>query len=314
MRWWVASILFCSDLDAPEPWRRALARAFPHMGFRVWPDVGARDEIRYALAWRQQRGSLADLPNLKAILVMGAGVDGVLRDPELPAGVPVLRLLDAGMAVPMAEYALHALLHFHRGMPDYLAQRAEAKWQPLPWSLVSDWPVGVLGLGVIGSVIAQRIAAMGYPVAAWVGHERASDDIQIFAGHSRFADFLARSRVVVNVLPLTEQTENILDARAFAAMPRGGYVVNIGRGAHVNDEDLIAAFDTGQLGGAMLDVFREEPLSPSHEFWRHPKIIVTPHVAAPTIVDTAEQQVIANIERLERGEMPIGVVSRERGY
>ena len=173
MRWWVASILFCSDLDAPEPWRRALARAFPHMGFRVWPDVGARDEIRYALAWRQQRGSLADLPNLKAILVMGAGVDGVLRDPELPAGVPVLRLLDAGMAVPMAEYALHALLHFHRGMPDYLAQRAEAKWQPLPWSLVSDWPVGVLGLGVIGSIIdnaLRRWATRSLPGSGTSGH------------------------------------------------------------------------------------------------------------------------------------------------
>jgi glyoxylate/hydroxypyruvate reductase A len=310
----LVSILFCSDLDAPEPWQQAIARAFPHMGFRIWPDVGARDEIRYALAWRQQPGSLAGLPNLRAILVMGAGVDGVLRDPELPAGVPVLRLLDAGMAVPMAEYALHGLLHFHRRMPDYLAQRSEAKWQPLPWSLAAEWPVGVLGLGVIGSVIAQRIAAMGYPVAAWVGHERASDDIEIFAGRDRFADFLARSRVIINVLPLTAQTENILDARAFAAMPRGGYVINIGRGAHVNDADLIAALDSGQLDGAMLDVFRDEPLPPAHAFWRHPKIIVTPHVAAPTIVDTAEQQVIANIERLERGEMPIGVVSRERGY
>jgi glyoxylate/hydroxypyruvate reductase A len=308
------TILFCSDSDPPEPWRLAIARVFPQMPFRIWPDCGPAEDVRYALVWRPPPGMLARLPNLRAILVLGAGVDSALDDPDLPAGVPVLRLVDAGLPQPMAEYALHAVLHFQRRMPGYLAQQREAIWQRIPWLAAAEWPVGVMGLGVIGNVVAHHIAAPGYPVAAWVKHPRSHEGIEIFAGRERFHGFLARSRVVINVLPLTPQTQNILDASAFAAMPRGGYVVNIGRGGHVADDDLIASLDAGHLAGAMLDVFREEPLPAVHPFWRHPKIVVTPHAAAPTIVAAAEAQVIENLRRLERGESPLGTVDRSKGY
>lgn len=308
------TVLFCSDSDPPEPWRQAFSRAFPQMPFRVWPDCGPLNAIRYALVWRPPPGMLAQLSDLKAILVLGAGVDSALSDVTLPRDIPVLRLVDAGLPGPMAEYALYAVLHFQRRMQGYAGLQRDAVWQRIPWSLAEEWPVGVMGLGVIGGLIASRIAALGYPVAGWVRNPRSLEGIEVFSGRDRLHGFLARSRVVINALPLTPETESILNACAFDAMQRGSYIVNIGRGGHVADQDLIAALDSGQLDGAMLDVFRDEPLPSTHPFWRHPKIIVTPHAAAPTIPDAAEAQVIENVRRLERGELPLGVVDREKGY
>jgi glyoxylate/hydroxypyruvate reductase A len=308
------TILFCSDSEPAEPWRLACARAFPDMAFHIWPDTGPGDAIRYALVWRQPRGALARLPNLKAILVLGAGVDSVLSDPELPADVPVVRLVGAGLPGPMAEYALYAVLHFQRRMADYFGQQRAAIWQRHDELLARQWPVGVMGLGAIGAAVAQRIAAQGYPTAGWSRSGKSIEGVEGFVGVRGLDPFLARTRVLVNVLPLTPQTRGILSARNFASMPRGSYVVNIGRGGHVVDADLIGALDSGQLAGAMLDVFEEEPLPAAHPFWRHPKIVVTPHVAAPTLASESESQVIENIRRLERGEAPLGVVDRNKGY
>ena len=284
------------------------------MAFREWPDTGPPDAIRYALAWRQPPGSLARLPNLKAILVLGAGVDSVLDDPGLPANVPVARLVDAGLAGPMAQYALYAVLHFQRRMSDYFEQQRAVIWQPRDELLARNWTVGVAGLGVIGATVAQRIAAQGYPVLGWSRSGKSVAGVEVYAGATGFDLLLARTRVLVNVLPLTSQTRGILNSRTFAAMPRGSYVVNIGRGGHVVDADLITALDSGWLAGAMLDVFDQEPLPGAHPFWRHPKIIVTPHVAAPTLASESESQVIENIRRLEGGEAPLGLVDRVKGY
>ncbi|HWA13487.1 MAG TPA: glyoxylate/hydroxypyruvate reductase A [Burkholderiales bacterium] len=308
------TVLFCSESDPPEPWRQLFARAFPAMGFRIWPDLGPAEDVRYALVWRQPRGLLAKLPNLKAILVLGAGVDAVLEDPTLPPGIPVLRLVDAGLPQPMAEYALYAVLHFQRTMRGYLEQQRSGTWRRIPWSLAPDWPVGVMGLGVIGSVVARYLSGAGYPVAAWVREPRTVEGLEVYAGAAQLPAFLARSRVVVNVLALTPQTRDILDARAFGAMPRGSFIVNIGRGEHVVEDDLLRALDAGQLAGAALDVFRQEPLPADHPFWRHPGILVTPHTAAPTIIEAAGAQVVENVRRIERGEAPLGLVDRRRGY
>ena len=171
-----------------------------------------------------------------------------------------------------------------------------------------------MGLGVIGATVARRIAAQGFPVAGWSRSGKTVRGVEVFSGTAGLDPFLARTRVLVNVLPLTPHTRGILDARSFSKMPPGSYVVNIGRGAHVIDADLIAALDSGQLAGAMLDVFEQEPLPMAHPFWRHPKIIVTPHVAAPTLASESEAQVVGNIGRLERGEPPLGLVDRRKGY
>ena len=308
------TILYYSNSDPPEPWRDAFARALPGMEFRVWPDPGPLENVRYALVWKPPHGFLAQFPRLKGILALGAGVDPIPSDPALPKGVPLLRLVDVGFPAQMAEYAMYAVLRFQRRMGELETLQRQARWTQLDPFFTRDFPVGVMGLGVIGSVVAKRIAASGYAVAGWARSPKHIEGVEVFAGGENFSRFLSRSRVVVNALPLTPQTENILDAAAFAAIPRGGYVVNMGRGAHLVDRDLIAALDSGHLEGAMLDVFREEPLPSSHAFWRHPGIVVTPHVAAPTIASEVQAQVIDNIRRLERGESPLGLVDRDRGY
>ncbi len=308
------TILFYSEADSAEPWREAFARELPRIPFRVWPDSGPLASVRYALVWKPPRGFLAQFPNLKAILALGAGVDPIPTDPALPKGVPLLRLVDAGFPVQMTEYAMYAVLRFQRRMGEIEALQRQARWHQLDPFLVRDFPVGVMGLGVIGAVVAQRLAAAGYAIAGWTKSPKRLDGVEVFSGSAAFKGFLSRSRLVINALPLTPQTENILDAAAFAAMPRTGYIVNIGRGAHLVDQDLIAALDSGQLEGAMLDVFREEPLPSSHPFWHHPKIVVTPHVAAPTIASEVQAQVIENIRRLERGDPPVGMVDIARGY
>jgi len=246
--------------------------------------------------------------------VLGAGVDSVLDDPASPIGVPVLRLVDAGLPGPMAEYALYAVLHFQRRMGDYIAQQRDAIWRPREEVLARKWPVGVMGLGEIGATVARRIRAQGFPVSGWSRSGKIIEGVEVFSATAGLDPFLARSQVLVNVLPLTPHTRGILNARTLSKMPPGSYVVNIGRGAHVIDADLIAALDSGQLAGAMLDVFEQEPLPANHPFWSHPKIIVTPHVASPTIASESEAQVIENIGRLERGEPPIGLVDIARGY
>lgn len=308
------TILFYSEADSAQPWREAFGRELPHIPFRVWPDTGALEDIRYALVWKPPPGLLARFPNLKAILALGAGVDPIPTDPALPKGVPLLRLVDVGFPAQMAEYAIYAVLRFQRRMRELETLQRQAKWNQLDPHFAREFPVGVMGLGVIGKVVAQRLAAVGYAVAGWARSPKKVEGVKVYSGREGLKAFLARSRVVVNVLPLTPETQNILDAAAFATMPRGAYVVNIGRGAHLVDRDLIEALDSGQLEGAMLDVFREEPLPASHPFWRHPKIAVTPHVAAPTIASEVQAQVIDNIRRLERGEAPIGLVDLARGY
>ena len=308
------TILFYSEADSAEPWREAFARELPQIPFRVWPDSGPPESVRYALVWKPPQGFLAQFANLRAILALGAGVDPIPTDPALPKGVPLLRLVDVGFPAQMAQYAMYAVLRFQLRTGELEVLQRHARWTQLDPFFIRDFPVGVMGLGVIGAVVAQRLSAAGYAVAGWTRSPKQFDGVEVFAGSETFTKFLSRSRVVVNALPLTPQTANILDAAAFASMPRGGYVVNIGRGAHLVDRDLIAALDSGQLDGAMLDVFREEPLPSSHPFWCHPKIVVTPHIAAPTIASEVQAQVIENIRRLERGDPPIGLVDIARGY
>lgn len=308
------TILFCSDSEDPAQWREAVARAYPGMPFRIWPDAGPLDAVKYVLAWEPPRGVIAQLPNLRAVLVLGAGVDSVLSDTSLPPAVPVLRLVDAGLVEPMVAYALHAVLYFQRRADEYLRQQAQTVWRRRTQLVAAQWPVGVMGLGVIGSAVARNLVANGFPVAGWSRTPNAIDGVDVFAGREQLGGLLARSRVVVSVLPLTPQTASILNAKAFTAMPKNSYLVNIGRGEHVVDADLIAALDSGHLSGAMLDVFRDEPLPTAHPFWRHPRIVVTPHTAAPTVAADAEAQIIENIRRLENGEAPTGLVDRARGY
>jgi glyoxylate/hydroxypyruvate reductase A len=306
---------FISPVIPFAPWAAAITRLMPELDLRCWPDVGDPAEIEAAIVWRPPAGSLAQLPNLRVIQVIGAGVDHVLNDPGLPPRVPVLRLVDPGMTIAMMEYVALQVLRLHRHDPAYREQQAKRVWHEHPQPLAAQRRVGVLGLGVLGGAVARRLKAIGFDVAGWRRSSgRRTAGIPQFTGPEGLIALAARSEILVCLLPLTPQTTNILDARLFAAMPKGAAIVNVGRGAHVADADLIAALDSGQLSAAVLDVFRQEPLPPAHPFWNHPRIIITPHSAAPNYPHTSAPVIAEALRRIAAGKRPTYVVTRKRGY
>jgi glyoxylate/hydroxypyruvate reductase A len=308
------ALLLKTSSDRGPWWRAEFAKALPDLEFRQYPDMGDPKDIEFALVWKPDPGFLRTLPRLKAIFSLGAGVDHIFEDPHLPAGVPIVRLVDAQLTRQMTEYAVLHALRFHRQAAQYEALQREKAWRELPQKMTGERRVGVMGVGEIGGAVARALKSLGFDVAGWARGPRALDGMVVFAGRERLYQFLARSDIAVCVLPLTPETADILDARAFAAMPAGGFVVNIGRGRQLVETDLIAALDSGHLAGAALDVFRQEPLPPSSPLWSHPKVAVTPHVAAITDPRSALAQVVENIRRVRRGEAPTNVVDPIRGY
>lgn len=291
-----------------------LNAALPDLDVVVWPDIPDPAAVLYALVWQPEPGALSGFPNLKGIFNLGAGVDAILREEGLPEGVPLMRLADAGMADQMVEYALYGILHFHRDMDVYRRRQPTADWRAEPYKAPAQTRVGVLGLGALGAQVAQAAASFGFATAGWSRSPKLIRNVESFAGTERLDAFLARTDVLVNLLPLTPETHGLLNARTLGLLPRGAGVINLARGAQVVDADLLAALDSGQVRGALLDVFEPEPLPAEHPFWTHPSVIVTPHVAAQTIPDEACKQIVNNIKRLEDGRPPLNVVDRTAGY
>lgn len=300
--------------EVTRKWHERFVRAGKAAQFIEWAEGQAPVDADYAIVWRPPGALFRRERRLKAVFNLGAGVDSVMGLPELPAELPVVRLEDAGMARQMAEYVLHGIAHATRRFSDYADLQQAGQWRQLPPISYDDWPVGVMGLGAIGSRVAQAVAGAGYPTAGWSRSARHIDGVQAFGGSGQLAAFLARSRVLVNVLPLTPDTENILNRQNLHRLRAGAYLINVARGPHVVDEDLLALIDEGHLQGALLDVFRVEPLPADHPYWRHPKIRVTPHVAAVTLEEETVGQVLRKIELLEQGRAISGVVSRGQGY
>lgn len=291
-----------------------LAEAMPELEFRAWPDTGERSEIDYALVWKPKPGLLKSLPNLKAILSLGAGVDHIFADPELPAGVPVSRVVNENMALRMREWVLLHVLRHHRRQREYEALQRARVWRDLPQPHAGERRVGVMGLGELGGDAARHLAAIGFDVAGWSRRRHDVAGITSFAGVEELPAFLARTEILVCLLPLTEATRGILNAETFAQLPEGASLINAGRGPQVVEADLIAALDSGHLSEATLDVFSEEPLPVTHPFWTHRRVTVTPHIAAMTDPRALVEQVVENIRRVERGEPVLNPVDGERGY
>jgi glyoxylate/hydroxypyruvate reductase len=252
-------------------------------------------------------------PTYGAVQSLGAGINQ-LGMHDFPSHVRVARLVDTGLTRMMTEYALLAALRYARNF-DYheRAQRGSA-WDYVMPTGVGGCRVGVLGLGVIGAAVARRLAENGFLVSGWARSNKTIDGATCFSGDDGLSAFLADLRVLINLLPLTPQTTNILDEKLFATLPKGAFVVNIGRGAHLVEADLLAAIDSGHLGGATLDVFREEPLPAGHPFWLHPRITITPHCAGTGDPDSAAEVVAENIRRAKRGDPLLNEVDRARGY
>ncbi len=307
-------LLLKSDIDRGGDWQRALVACEPDMTVHDWPYDGDPAKIEFALVWGPPRGALRRFPNLKAIFSVGAGIDHLSSDPDLPEGVPVVRMVEPGLTAGMTEFVILGVLTHHRFMLDYAAQQRAKVWREIPQIPTSRRTVGIMGLGVLGSDAAEKIAALGFDVAGWSRRPKEQPGITSFHGEDGFQPFLARSEILVCMLPLTSETEGILNARTFAALPRGAALISIGRGGHTVEADLLAALESGHIGGATLDVFREEPLPPDSPFWTHPRVILTPHIASMTIPDSAAAAVIANIRRLRAGKPLEHVVDIGRGY
>ena len=296
-------------------WQKRLRDRDRDLDLRVWPDtMGDPSEIDAALVWAPRPGLMASLPNLKVVLSLGMGVDHIFQDPGYPKQVPVCRVVDDDLIERMSEWCVHSVLHYHRDADKYDADQAKRAWNPVPNIHATERRIGIMGMGAIGADTALKLKALNFDVAGWSRSPKDIPGIESFFGEPMLDEFLARSDYVICLLPLTPETEGILDARAFDLMPRGGGVINAARGGHVVDMDLIAALGSGQLSFAKLDVFREEPLPEEHPFWGHPRIRITPHNAGITNPDTAADQILDNYRRALDGDELQNVVDPERGY
>ncbi len=310
----MTTVLMASHQDPVDLWREALAKEMPALEFRAYPDVGDPAEVDYALVYWPPHGLIASLPNVKAVLSIAAGCDHILADPELPDGLPIVRMVDDYLAAMMAEYAVYGVLHFHRDMHIYRREQLASNWNR-GWPLYTpDTAVGILGLGAIGGDCAAKLGALGFQVHGWSRRPKDVAGVTCHHGSEGLLEMAAQCRYLVCVLPLTADTAGIINAELIAAMPKGGYIVNIARGGHQVDEDLLAGLDNGQLGGVFLDVFNEEPLPPEHPYWQHDKVWMTPHVAGELMPRSCAKSVAANIRRIEAGQPVPHLFDRERGY
>lgn len=306
-------IAYYAPEGRPEPWLTELQSHLPEAQCRVW-QPGDSAPADYALVW-QPPLPLLQLPGLKAVFSLGAGVDAILKyQADLPPELRVVRLDDAGMGEQMADYVSWAVLGYFRRFDDYARQRQAAQWRFLKPYDKQQFPVGLLGLGVLGQQIAAGLRQHGFPVLGWSRTPRQVAGVQCFTGEQGLDAFLRASRVLVCILPLTPATEGIINRASLAKLPPGSYVINVARGPHVVEEDLLAMVQNGHLAGATLDVFHTEPLPAEHPFWQEPKITITPHVAAVTLRRVSVAQIAGKIRQLEAGQEVAGVVDSTKGY
>ena len=304
-------ITFCCTDTKAEPWLQGLAAALPDAEISVW-QPGA-PQADYAVVWAPPQQFMDEQAGLKALFNIGAGVDALLKL-RLPPQALVVRLDDAGMAVQMAEYVCHAVIRHFREFDGYEADMAAGRWGYRKPRLRSDFPIGVMGLGVLGERVATALAQFDFPINGYSRTPKAIDGVRAFTGAEQFNDFLGASRVLVNLLPLTPDTTDVINKDALSRLQTGAYVINVARGAHLVDEDLLAAIDSGHVAGATLDVFRTEPLPAGHAFWNHPRITITPHTSARTLREESIAQIARKMAALQRGEAVAGVVNPARGY
>jgi glyoxylate/hydroxypyruvate reductase A len=305
--------LLIAVAEQGDRWHEALAASLPEATLFRWPD-DAPPEVDYAAVWKPSPDAFTRTRIRRAIFNLGAGVDSLLAVPTLPPDVPILRLEDAGMAAQMAEYAVLAVLREFRDADHYLRAQRAGHWSPLRRRDRASFRVGVLGTGVLGQAVLRALEPFAFPLVAWSRTPHAIPGVESYAGRESLPAFLSRSTMVIALLPSTPETRGLLDAEALALLPSGAHLVNVGRGDLIVESALIAALNRGHLGHATLDVFRDEPLPPTHPFWHHSGFTITPHVSAVTRVADSAAQVAAKLRALERGESVGGVVDRARGY
>ncbi len=307
-------LLICPTKD-PTPWVNTIHELDDAIDVHVWPAPHKPEDVTFAVLWNHPQGILAEYPNLKGIASMGAGIDHILNDPGIPHDLPVARIVDPGLVQSMSEYVLTAVLQHFRDFPAYQNNQQNRTWDTLPPKDINKCSVGILGLGKLGYDAAKKLHSVGFNVSGWSRQRKEYPELAAsYAGWDELPDFLRKTNVLICLLPLTTETKGILNAQLFAQLPDQAYLINVARGAHLVEEDLLSAIKTGKLSGACLDVFVEEPLPDTHPFWDCSEITITPHIASITNPVTASRQVVENYHRAVNNQQLLNSVDLERQY
>lgn len=297
-----------------ENWAKIIRENDNEFQVEIYPDDTNREETEFILSFLPEENLFSHYPNLKVVGSLGAGVHSILRTPSLPKEVVVTKIAQKEHQQDMAEFVLGLILNHTRCLFSYSQYKAEKNWQPRSYKSAPDTTVGIMGIGAIGQVIAELLLKVGFPVSGWSKSKKDLPDITTFYGEGQRDDFLKTADILVCVLPLTDETTGILNTDIFEKLSAGAYVINVGRGMELVDEDLIQALDSGHLSGAALDVFQEEPLPENHPFWAHPKIMITPHTAGNTHPAKAVKDILRNYKAMKNGEPLIHTIDRKKGY
>ena len=309
-------IVFCCTNTKAEPWLEGFRQALPGIDIWEWqaaPAGQAPQLADHAVVWSPPQSFIDEQTQLQSLFNIGAGVDALLKL-TLPESLNIVRLNDAGMSVQMSEYVCHAVIRYFREFKQYENDQTEQRWSFRKPALRSEFSVGVLGAGVLGSKVAQSLQQFDFPVNVWSRSPKQLAGVSSYTGPEQLPAFLKASKVLVNLLPLTPDTENLLNHANLSQLQAGAYLINVARGKHVVDQDLLNLLDQGHMAGATLDVFRVEPLPQDHAFWKHPKIVLTPHTSARTMRDESIAQIASKIKAVYAGQFIEGRVDKQRGY
>jgi len=307
------SVLYQADPERGPAWARIFSERAPDIEFRLWPDAGDLATVEFLIAWEPPPELVTKLPNLKVLFSAGAGVDH-LDLSSIPPQVIVVRMVEPGIVDGMVEYVTMSVMALHRDLLDYIGQQAAGVWKQINVVPAAMRRVGVMGLGVLGRAVLEGLGAFGFPLRGWSRTATDIPGVKCYAGAESLDLFLSQCDILICLLPLTEETRNILDRRRLAALPHGASLISVGRGAHLDQRDLLDALNSGRMSAAILDVCTPEPLPAGHPLWRHPRLLVTPHIASMTQPETAALVLLDNLERYRSGIAMHGVVDRRKGY
>ena len=308
------SVVIIRQDGKTEAWKKALQALAPDIKFYNYLEEHPKEAIEAGMVWKHPQGIFAQYPALQYIASFGAGVDFLMEDPEISENLPITRVVDPYLASDMSEFVISAILSYLKNFNRYQRDQIEKIWNPLPYKRIADYTVGIMGLGELGRCLANDLNNMGFKVIGYSNSIKKLNYVESFAGETQRVKFLSQSQILVCLLPLTDTTRGILNKSLFSELPEGAYVINVARGGHLVDEDLISMLDNGHLSGACLDVYHEEPLPVQHPFWTHPKIFMTPHIASVSDIEAVVPQLIENYRRFKSGLPLLNQVSTIRGY
>lgn len=308
------SIVIIRQDDRIELWKNAIAAADPNVKVYSYLEQHPTNEIFMAVIWKHPKGSLSIYPNLKCIVSAGAGVDYIFEDETVPTTVPIARIVDPYLAGDMSQHVIAVIMAHLKNFNTYKVQQIRHQWQPWPYKRIEDVSIGIMGLGELGALAATDLAKIGFKVQGWARSKKELDHVKTFAGDDELQPFLKHSDILVCLLPLTPETEGILNNGLFEQLPKGAYVINVARGGHLVDKALLQQLDKDHLSGACLDVYHQEPLPTDHPFWDHPKIFMTPHYASVSDTKSVIPQIIENYNRVLSGRPLLNEVNRKIGY